>query len=59
MAEPLVKPSVSRVKGLGVVNMFSNDGRPESGNWELPRSSWAIPAFTGLVILLALAVALA
>jgi hypothetical protein len=38
--------------------MFSNDSRPESGNWELPRSSWAIPAFTGLVILLALAVAL-
>jgi hypothetical protein len=37
--------------------MLSN--RSESDNWELPRSSWAIPAFTGVAILLALAVALA
>jgi hypothetical protein len=39
--------------------MLSNNRRPESGNWELPRSSWAIPAVTGLVILIALALALA
>jgi hypothetical protein len=39
--------------------MLGNNSRSESGNWELPRSSWAVPAFTGLAILLALAVALA
>jgi hypothetical protein len=39
--------------------MFRNNGRQESGNWELPLSSWAVPAMTGLVILIALAVALA
>jgi hypothetical protein len=39
--------------------MLSDNGRPESGNWELPSSSWAIPAITGFVILLAVAVAVA
>jgi hypothetical protein len=38
--------------------MFSNDSRQDSGNWELPRSSWMIPVITGLVILLAFAAAL-
>lgn len=36
-----------------------NSSSSESGNWELPNSSWAIPAITGFVVLLAVAAALA
>jgi hypothetical protein len=39
--------------------MLSNNSRLENGTWELPSSSWAIPAITGLVIVLAVAVAVA
>ena len=52
----------SRVVGLewqGEWPMFSNSSRSESGTWELPNSSWAIPAITGFVVLLAVAAALA
>jgi hypothetical protein len=39
--------------------MFGNSSRSESGTWELPNSSWAIPALTGFVVLLAVAAAVA
>jgi hypothetical protein len=38
--------------------MFSNSSRSESGDWELPHSSWAIPAITGFVVVLAVVAAL-
>jgi hypothetical protein len=36
-----------------------NNSCPENGNLQLPSSSWAIPAITVVVIVLAVAVALA
>ena len=39
--------------------MFSTSSRLDSGNWELPHSSWAIPAITGFVVLLAITAVLA
>jgi hypothetical protein len=39
--------------------MFSNSSRSESGNWELPNSSWVIPVITGFIVLLAVTAALA
>lgn len=39
--------------------MISNSSRLESGSWELPYSSWAIPAITGFAVLFAITAALA
>jgi hypothetical protein len=39
--------------------MFSSDSHYERHNWKLPRSSWALPAITGLLALLAVATVLA
>jgi hypothetical protein len=39
--------------------MFSSDSHYERPNWKLPRSSWALPAITGLLALLAVATVLA
>jgi hypothetical protein len=39
--------------------MFGSDSHDERQNWKLPRSSWALPAITGLLALLAVAAILA
>gem|GEM_PF-5028072 len=39
--------------------MLSSSGHPERGNWKLPSSSWALPAITIFLVLLAVAAALA
>lgn len=39
--------------------MLSSKTYRDSGKWKLPRATWALPAITGLLVLLALAAALA
>jgi hypothetical protein len=39
--------------------MFSSDSHQDARKWRLPVSSWALPAITGLLVLLAVAAALA
>ena len=61
MEEPRLNPDgfqVVELSGKGV-SMFRNSSRSESGTWELPYSSWAIPAVTGFIVLLAVAAAVA
>jgi len=41
------------------MSMLSSSGHPERGKWKLPSSSWALPAITGFLVLLAVAAALA
>ena len=43
----------------GDTHMLSSSGHPERGNWKLPSSSWALPAITIFLVLLAVAAALA
>jgi hypothetical protein len=39
--------------------MFNSESHRQSRNLELPKSSWAIPAITGFMMLLAVVLALA
>jgi hypothetical protein len=39
--------------------MLNGNSHREFGSWKLPRATWALPAITGLLVLLALAAALA
>ena len=39
--------------------MLSSDSHYERRNWKLPGTIWALPAITGLLVLLAVATALA
>jgi hypothetical protein len=65
MAEQRRNASVSReeiggtAKSLAGSDMLLMESHLESGRRVLPPSSWAIPALTALVVLLALATALA
>jgi hypothetical protein len=39
--------------------MLTNNGQREVRKWKLPGATWALPAITGLLALLAVAAALA
>jgi hypothetical protein len=41
------------------LSMLSGRSRPESGQTQLPLSTWIIPVVTGVIVLLAVATALA
>ena len=65
-------PPAERWLGAGVLNhmnwgitelqglsMLSGQSRPESGETQLPLTTWIIPVVTGVIVLLAVATALA
>jgi hypothetical protein len=41
------------------LSMLSGQSRPESGETQLPLTTWIIPVVTGVIVLLAVAIALA
>jgi hypothetical protein len=43
---------------MGQIEMLSTDNTQERANWKLPGSSWALPAITFFLMLLALTSAL-
>jgi hypothetical protein len=44
---------------MGAEEMLRTETNRESRSWKLPGSTWALPAITGLLVLLAVAAALA
>ena len=47
---------IAELQGL---SMLSGQIRPESGETQLPLTTWIIPVVTGVIVLLAVAIALA
>jgi hypothetical protein len=47
------------IAGLPGLSMLGGQSRPESGQTQLPLSTWVVPAVTFVIVLLAVATALA